>query len=67
MPWRTQGETWYHPRPVADRILSRDEVEEFERQLALLSEPAVRGQYVEAHSKCSFPRARQHFECASTY
>src|SRR5215472_411501 len=56
--WRIYGESCDDLRPVADRILSREEVLEFERQLSLLSEPAVRNQYVEAHSKCCLARGR---------
>lgn len=45
-------------RAVGDRILSRDEVQEFQRQLSLLSEPTVRNQYIEAHAKCCLAQGR---------
>ena len=37
---------------MADGPMNRDDVEAFQRELSLLSEPSVRAQYIEAHAKC---------------
>ena len=36
--------------------MTRDEIEAFQRQLSLLSEPAIREQYIQAHAKCCLGR-----------
>lgn len=41
---------------MPDQPLSRSEVEAFQRQLSLLSEPAVRDAYVQAHARCCLGR-----------
>jgi len=41
---------------MPDQPLSRTEVEELQRQLSRLSEPAVRDAYVQAHAKCCLGR-----------
>jgi hypothetical protein len=43
---------------VGDKILSREEVQEFQRRLALLSESSVRDQYSQAHAKCCLARGK---------
>lgn len=41
---------------MSDQPLTRDEIEAFQRQLSLLSEPAVRDQYNQGHAKCCLGR-----------
>jgi|307.fasta_scaffold1028393_1 hypothetical protein len=41
---------------MPDEPLSRSEVEALQRQLSLLSEPAVRDAYVQAHARCYLGR-----------
>ena len=41
---------------MPDQPMSRSEIESFQRQLSLLSEPAVREQYTQAHAKCCLGR-----------
>jgi hypothetical protein len=36
--------------------MGRADIESFQRQLSLLSEPAVRDQYAQAHAKCCLGR-----------
>jgi hypothetical protein len=37
---------------MSDQPLSRSEIEALQRQLSLLSEPAVRDTYIQAHARC---------------
>jgi len=37
--------------PMSDEPLSRADVEAFQRQLSMLSEPAVREQYIQSHAR----------------
>lgn len=41
---------------VSERLLTREEIDAFQRQLSLLSEPAVRDQYIQAHARCCLGR-----------
>jgi hypothetical protein len=41
---------------MPDQPLTREEIQAFQRQLSLLSEPAVREQYTHAHAKCCLGR-----------
>ena len=41
---------------MPDEPLSRPEIEDFQRQLSKLSEPAVRDAYVQAHARCCLGR-----------
>jgi hypothetical protein len=41
---------------MSDEPLSRPEIEALQRQLSLLSEPAVRDAYVQAHARCCLGR-----------
>ena len=41
---------------MSDQPLSRSEVEALQRQLSLLSEPAVRDAFIQAHAKCCLGR-----------
>jgi hypothetical protein len=41
---------------MSDQLLTRSEIEDVQRQLSLLSEPAVRDAYVKAHAECCLGR-----------
>ena len=41
---------------MPDQPLSRSDVEAFQRELSLLSEPHVRDAYVQAHARCCLGR-----------
>jgi hypothetical protein len=41
---------------MPDQPLSRSEVEALQRRLSLLSEPAVRDAYMQAHARCCLGR-----------
>ena len=41
---------------MADQLLSKAEIEAFQRQLSLLSESSVRAQYTQAHAACCLGR-----------
>ena len=41
---------------MPDEPMSRSDVEALQRQLSLLSEPAVRDAYTQAHAKCCLGR-----------
>lgn len=41
---------------MPDEPLSRPEIEDLQRQLSQLSEPAVRDAYIQAHAKCCLGR-----------
>jgi hypothetical protein len=45
-------------RPATDRILSREELDEFQRDLARLSVPGVVGVYQTAHNECRYDGRR---------
>jgi hypothetical protein len=45
-------------RPVTDRILSRDELSDFRRNLAMLSIPGVEGVYKTAYDECRYDGKR---------
>lgn len=45
-------------RPESESVLSRDELAEFTRRLALLSVPGVEGVYQTAHNECRFVEKR---------
>jgi hypothetical protein len=41
---------------MSDEPLSRSDIEALQRELSLLSEPAVRDAYVQAHARCCLGR-----------
>ena len=46
------------PRPEAEPILSREELNEFKRHLSMLSVPGVEAMYQTAHNDCRYDGKR---------